>query len=397
MTMPLRFNPFSVGPISNDDLKTLFVNRHNELMAVRRFVRFRETGIVLVTGDRGTGKSSFLSKLAHDMDKDVLVVEMSVSHFDADKIGFLRGVLLTLLNRLESTEPAMVRQMRRRVEKVLYKREEKSREYRGAGADVLGVGREKEVTLMIDPDIYHIEEALQTTLRECTKRFGKIVMLVDDLDKISPDVASSLLLMVRPLLSIRGVFWVIVVGRLTMQHLAHEIEIARSISDLEILLGPLVRSDSIGLVQKRLARAGSSEINKIFHEDALEAILGLSNGNPRELIKICGDVLDDVLQKSRPKLEYSDVARVLEEQGATLFSHLQEREVGVLRFIGERGTVNAGDARLSDNLHLSRPRVSQILNKLCRMGFLVRVSTGKHVLYSISEHTRQLIAKKTEI
>jgi len=389
----LTFNPFSPAPIFGEGVGNLFVNRKEELQRANDFISFHEAGIVLVVGDYGIGKTSFLWKLAHDLADHALVANVVAYRFDLDKIGFLRGVLLTLLHTLKGrVKTTTFQRLQAKAEKVLYTREVTSREHIDTGLTVaLGLGREKEVKVVVTPNIYDVQEVMDEILRESTKISRRVVLLIDELDKAPPEVASSLLLLARTLFGVPGVFLIAVVSKGTMEYLGHEIRVARSISDTEIVLSPLTTRDSIELVDRRLTSARAPTVAEMLDDPALRAILDYSEGNPSRLVGICSQLFSVLLKEKRLKITYSDIARIIDVRREGLMSQLVDREVKLLVTIEKRGRIRAGDPDIIKVLRVSRPRASQILRKLLQMGMLTAARDGKSVYYSVSRSIKPLL------
>jgi Cdc6-like AAA superfamily ATPase len=388
----LRSNPFVLTPILEKESTALFVNRTKEVDQAENFLNFHDMGIILIIGDRGIGKTSLLSKVASDMDKNTLVVPMTIHRFDPNRIEFLRGILLSILNELQNKIKSPVRGERstnlenaynETIEKIL-------REL--SPLDLGFSQREQYVRTLIKPDIYEIESTLDAMLETLLKTFSKTIVIIDDFDKINPAVAAPMIMMLRPLLSRKNLFFILAVSKELWEYLGHEIQIARSISDLEILLQELTRTDLLQILERRLKFVEGPSLEELFDPVALDLITSYAQGNPRELISACSQALDIVANRGTAVTK-SIADEVVTQREGLVLAQLDDRQIKILKYIGGKNEVRAGDPRTFELLNVSRSRSSTILNELAEKGMLLRRRKGRFFYYSIPETLKVQVMK----
>jgi DNA polymerase III delta prime subunit len=388
--MRLTQNPFAIGPVEIDELDKM-VNREEETKRVQDFVRYHQSGTILLSGERGIGKTTILNKLSNTFRKEgTLTAMIGIYHFELDKVGFIAGILRSIVNELEK-RGTPVQKYRNKINRTLYERQE--RVLFNDDQTISGrVSSDREVRTIVRPDTYKVEEEARSMLIDITKTIGKLVLLIDDLDKLNEEGASAILLRTRPVLSIPDVFLIFSVSDYLMRYMGKEIKIARSVSDLEITLKPLTNSQLVEIIRRRLNREGISDVSQVFDEDALTSIIELSKGNTREFMSNCSEVFDMLLSNNLSRITYSDVMKSVQKKKESFISQLDEREAKVLKYIIERGRVRAGDSEVAAVLGVGRPRASQIFNNLTVRGLLIRESLGKYAYYVVPEEIKRLLS-----
>lgn len=387
----VKANPFTRMPIFAEESSSLFVDRRDQLDRIDAFLRLHEKGTILIGGERGIGKTSLLYRVASKVSRQMLIVNITNYFFEPNRSEFLRNVALGIYHELERGGPSPFEEGQKRDDQTPRK-EMRDKVLRALKADsaMLGPGIYRSTDSSFPgerPSVYDLESYLDRILEETAKVFGKLVIMIDDFDKIPPEDAAPLMMMTRPLLSQKGVFFIIVAGTNLWEVLGHEIQVARSISDLEILLEGLSREDLGLIVEKRLKEHGGPTTRDLFESDAFERILEYSGGNPASLIQVCSDSLDRAV-RANTIVTNSQVEEAIKEKETSMLRSLDTEQLQLVDFIGRSGEVKASEPELGRILGLSRPRTSQILNQLGRWGVLTRRRRGRSVLYSLTDEMK---------
>lgn len=393
MTTGLNHNPFVLAPLESNE-QNLMVDREEQVKKVGDFVRYHSQGTVLIIGDRGIGKTSLLNKLANLFHKEYNTVTsmIGIYHFELDKIGFIAGILQSIVNELEK-KGINTQKYQGIINQAIYEKQERIIFNNNQG--IIGrIGNDREIRTIIRPDTYLVEEKARTMLSEIAQTHGKIILLIDDLDKLNDEETSSILLQTRHVLSIPNVFMIFSVNDHLTRFMGKEIQITRSVSDLEITLTPLEYNELIEIIRRRLATTGIDDVHKVFNEEALKEIIELSKGNTREFIAKCSEALDILLSNSLSCVDSSVVRKTISSQREALLSGLDGREVLALKYITDHRRVRAGDNGVTALLKVGRPRASQIFNQLQERGLLLRENLGRNTYYSVPEWVKRLLLSK---
>lgn len=315
----LRSNPFSIRElISSDELERLFVDRDIEIRLLYNALTSSPGGVVYgISGIRGSGKSTVLNKVLEKVKetRNNLVVKIKASGY-YEELDFLQKILTDVCDQVETAElPLKVKEEIVRLKtNLLYseKIEQAKASERAIKASIkanilsiLGgqVGSE---------DRKRIQKAVERQLKPYTKStltreilkflnflkkeagYDLIVIGIDETDKCRFTVAEKLLDSVKTVLGTDDCHFVFV-GTLefhrnfikAFQSGKEEEATIASIFEGVVPIKSFNENQILEIVEKRIKYYSLHEKTKNpFNKDAIQVILQLSNGIPKQALRL---------------------------------------------------------------------------------------------------------------
>jgi type II secretory pathway predicted ATPase ExeA len=338
--------------LANPGYNDSFV-RNRELASLLSFVRNRERGVALLIGERGSGKTAVLSALSRALKDECLTVTVPAYQIGTNHQG--------RRNDFQAIAAAIDHELQWHVTK-----------------GTKGSARSETE----GQNIFETEERIHQLLEEATERFGKVVIMLDDIDRLDPNVGTPLLLSVQPMFNIKGVFVIVASSPGILDILGGEIRAARSISDLEVYMQPLSQKEMIEMLRRPLEGSGK-RIEEIFEPDALALIMAESRGIPREFQRLSVKSLERSLEEGSSRVTKSEVQGAIAEDLMVMLRLSSEKEFKLLQYIASHERVRAGDPGLERYLGVGRTRISQFLNHLTEMNLLLKKREKRFLFYQV--------------
>jgi DNA-binding transcriptional ArsR family regulator len=302
----------------------LFVDREDELERAQAALRRRSN--VLLVGDRGMGKTSFLHRLEQQAPDDVDPIYIDASLAD-DLPGLLDLIGATVRAHAPTRRPPAVRSFGR------------------------ALGETGTALAMLDE------------LRSYAYEPGRIVVLL--LDEIqSGAVAQSLFGRLRDELWSLPFVWVVAAD--AARRAAYLRPPADAFFGTVIELRPL---DARLVLKRRFAG---------LPHDHGEVLAQLSDGSPRHLIELVRQVL---VENRHPRDLFAD-----EERISSVLDRFGPSARMLVDTIRNRGSVSASDEELLERLGWTRSRATQLLKQLEEVGLVTSETEkgGRKKLYRLS-------------
>ena len=230
-------------------------------------------GLQIVVGDPGTGKTSLMAQLEHDLlDRDDVRLGKILDPSFANETEFLLGVARSFGLALPPRSPAAL------------KNALKNYLYDAAVLDRL-----------------------------------TLALLIDEAQNTSEDIYEVLRLLLNYDIPERKLLNVVLFGQ---SELRARVEARRNLADRVdewIALGPLDPNEARALIAHRVRRAGgSADPAAIFDDDALDAIVGASGGTPRRLLILAHATLREAAGHGRPRATRTDAEAAARARGITV-------------------------------------------------------------------------------
>lgn len=301
---------------------------------------------VLVLGSRGSGRSSLLSLVEHQL----RLSDRGVRRVDAGPWSDTSAFLAVL-------SAALGQDPRRPATRTVNMVEEMSYPF---------VRRVEVPVGVTEVDARRVVDAAREAVGESGRH---IVMLVDNL---GVPVARDVFGRFRDTLWAAPLTWVAAGDRERDGYLD---EPADAFWEHVEWLDGIDRGEIRELVQRRVAVAGRGDPDaKAFTKKLVEELAErLAGATPREVVRACAEIAEG----GGPTVAFGAVDRLSRAQDAG------GRSAGVLLAELERigRPVHAGDRELLDRVGLTRPRVVQLLTALEKAGLVERHQEGRRVLY----------------
>jgi Cdc6-like AAA superfamily ATPase len=399
-------NPFSIRALTNPkELERLFVDRDMEIKQLLNALDGREGGVVYgISGMRGVGKSTVLNKVLEEMrKKDSIVFKVMASGTFAE-LDFLQKLLTDVCDQIDLKKAS--KNLKKEVVKLkanlLYneKRAEKESSEASIRASIkasfvslfgseigseLKEGMEKQIETTLKPysPSTITREILQflSFLKKETKT-KHIVIGIDETDKCRFEEAEKLLDSVKAVLATENSHFVFV-GTLDFHKNFIQVFSKReeeatlsSIFENIIKIPPLDNDKIIDIINKRLSYYSIMEKSRNpFSKEALEVILDMAEGNPKQLMRLCSEGFTYFGDKGE-EIKAEDLVQYFKNK--EYIAELSATEEIYLEVVKDLGKVSAISKELFDRLkqkgieHKDRKQYRVNLEKLVGKKYLTK-------------------------
>jgi type II secretory pathway predicted ATPase ExeA/cell division septation protein DedD len=234
----LAEKPFQI----NTDPKFLWLSEiHKEALAVLEYGVMSRNGILVLTGDAGTGKTTLINALLEDLDHDVLATK--IVHSRIDLMGFLSlvGQSFCISERFDNVEDF----------------------------------------------IFHFTNFLERKFLDDIR----VLLIIDEAHKLSQEILEQIRLLSNIELAGENLISIYLVGQneLIKKLLSRECRALRQRITIHYQIKPLSEYETLQYCLHRLKVAGSDI--EIFDQKAIHEIYRFSSGYPRLINIICDQAL----------------------------------------------------------------------------------------------------------
>lgn len=346
----LNRDPFFTWPLATDKDLLLFVDREKELKNAVEAILLSKN--LLIAGTYGIGKTSFINAVRQNLSSrkgNLIFIDVRLLNpKDLNSNSFVLALALELEKQKSRGKPFTLETMRRHHDYI----------------DALSNTSVGELILL-----------LETSIEELQRKAKKVIFILDDLDKTSFDL--------KMLAGIRDSLWKMNVVYIVTSNISQYQGIIDSAMEpffSEIVLNGFNESQTKELIEKRLRMASHKSTEDVMDPEVISAIQNLSQGNPSRILRICSFAFHQALSRGANKVSMHDVSEYYKRIN---FSTLERELINILSKYSRSLSVGEILQEITGrNIMISRPRVSQILGKLTRAGFLKRKKLGRHHLYT---------------
>ncbi|MBU4300187.1 MAG: AAA family ATPase [Nanoarchaeota archaeon] len=256
-------------------------------------------------------------------------------------------------------------------------------------------------------DAFNISEHLNNKLK------GKrTVILIDEAHETDIEMLAWLRSIIE---QVNGVTLILAaLPKLKEEHLKTlETFSQRVTADIE--LRAFSKDESVELVKKRIVSVGGRTLEP-FTLDALNEIYVLSGGSPREILKVCNNIVHKAIEKgasiidrsylsdfTKPEITDSGSAMIDSADGiADALNMLTDKQIRIIELVGQNGHMTPSDIvkKTSDiegsayqsDAHALRA-VNNILRRLERDRIIIRERKGRTYRYFISPKYKSRFVK----
>lgn len=355
--------------------KTLLVNRDNELKKLHNLISYQPLGIYGLCGETGVGKTTVL-RLLEDKFK-VFFVVISEKESKEVIIGDLLYKLAMLSKNLDKVK--ITKKAESILDWVINEKTETIGLQGGIGYILTGeVSKSSSKARRFN--LYQAYEILKDLLWTLKSEFGKIVLIIDELDKEKKEDVLQILDSLKQSLLQEDLISIITLPFSIYREYAHDRMRWNETGNLEnifkdmVLIEPLTPKDIQTMILKRLEKHP-----EVLTRDTYTEIVRFSDGNPRDALWITQQLILDNTKLDRiDKVAASSSIRKIAKEYVNRGKSLTKIQWKILREIAD----NPGD-RATIAKSLSKEVKTQTtytyITRLINDGFLVEID-GKIVL-----------------
>ena len=360
-------------PLSESDKKYL-VDREKELLTLGQLVKYHPFGIFGLCGETGIGKTTILNMLDHDKMKKI---QVSLTHRE-NKESILYDLLYKISSMLKDDG-------NQRLEKISHDTlnwiVEEVSIVKGASLSAPLLGGKIERQKMPRFNVFAAHEKLHDIIQNSVKGYGKVLLIVDELDKESKQDVLNVLDSLKYELQQDNFVAIFSLPYSIYREYRNDRMKWNESGNLEniikdvVFLEELSDSDVKELLTRRLR-----DLVTWFEEEALNLIVLFSDGNPRDALWISQKVaFDNIHAKSidKKRCEASIFKIVKEYMGDISLTQIQRKTlISIEDSVGNREDI----LKILDKNLIKRTTAYSTLDRLVSLGMIIK----RHGLYRIS-------------
>ncbi len=237
-------------------------------------------------------------------------------------------------------------------------------------------------------NLYNLSENVNKKMKK-----GRIIMLVDESHESSVDTLEWL----RTITDQVDNLGIVLAGLPVLDNVLREnLETFMLRVNMKIELTNLTRSETRELIKKRIEWAGGDDV-KPFTSEAIDFIYEKTSGFPREIIRICNELVKSAVKKNISTIDLNFLKET--EAGSAPIRRMQmgsiedlpQRQREILNLIGKKGEMSPSEIveELDVKEYKDKPNairsVNNILKRLLKEGMLLRKEKGRSYKYTLSE------------
>jgi len=383
----LKKNPFSIRPPALQLLNEIFTNREKEMRSIIPTL-YELPRNALVYGAYGIGKTTFVIETLRELStlSKVLVAYAPLSGESPE--DFERTVLLALANSLREKDKEAEKLLQALIgtekSRIISKQFLGGVEGKLAVLDIKGGG-----TISIsDTETKKIEGVrfyIQELLNKANKKYDRVIIAVDEIDKKEPDKAREIIVQCRDILHFDCSF--ILTGRL----IGVPMDIHSSAFgafDEKIWLEPLNDNDMRQIVINYLNSQRYKKFvdTKPFTDEAVQIIIEKSRGIPRVLNLTCFVLLNTAIELGVDKIDKDNLPKCLEIVSRKKYGDISPHIRYLIDIISKYGMISeeVPDELLREMGVRTFTELFPVLEALVRDDIIIKLENAKGMRYFLT-------------
>lgn len=345
---------FSLHPLFTNEDVLLFANRNKELELALDSIKIGKN--LLVIGDRGIGKTSFINFLQHKIKNEVYNSKIYNIFVPINReVDLIKNLLISIIFVFEE-------------EKII---------------DIMNVDNLKRnyefIEALKKASIRELLLILENYIEKINQKYNKIIIIFDEIEKIAFDLTE--------LSGIRDYLWKLNVVFIFSGHTKQHVKILNSAMEpffTIIKLGIFNEKHIQEMLKKRIKHFLNKELNELVDLSAIPIIYKYSNGNPRNILQIMDFAFNYAKFNNDEKITEYHVYEYIKSKIDFKNNSLQETIFQILKEHPDGLSVSEITNEIKKrNFNYSRSRVSQILTELNKKNILFLKKIGRKSFYKI--------------
>ncbi len=403
----LKSNPFFTEPLlvfgGNVDLKIGFVGREEELRRLQNVIYGAGGTRVLVSGDVGVGKTTFVNYIRAIASQNgffTTLKEIAVQP-DWNGVDFILNTLSSIYHtikiRNDLKQSIISTENFNKLQLLVDIVEKKDKEY---GISILGIGGNygSNTNLSIPSTNIH---SLQTFFEEIVneiKRSGykELIFHYNNLDILETSQLQKLFNSIRDFIQTKEVNFIFI-GDLTVPTAINQIKRVSSImTETPIILGGLSIKEVKQLLEKRIKLLEIPNLTSIkpYDDEVISKLYNLYDGNLRFILNSLSTVFCELVKDNPIIITNKELVNVLSETGKKRWlDKLTDNEKEALFLILKKEEIT--NKKLAIILKKKKQNISKTTNKLLELSAIkIKRIDGKEKFFSVVHSIKWFLLEK---
>jgi AAA ATPase domain len=380
-------NPFTEASIDIDRLRQVFTGRDEEIKTVMYQLRSVNRSRIMVYGDFGIGKTSFIAMILdifERKDPKTLTAQISLPA----KTELATAALIALAAKMPDDEDAnKILNQLGLLSKNSFQKESKT--YKVGLSPFLGVEGKSEGSAQ--NQIQFADLAFKGLLNRVLKKYDRVIIAIDDLDKQDPSVVRELLVNAQGMLKDRASF--ILTGHpvgLTNEILVSNqglFDVTQNLTKLDSNTTKSMLFKYLNSVRKEPKAITDQDAFMPFTEDAANLICERSNGSPRLLNRIGSYAIIGGGVKNLSIIDVTAIEQAIDAARKAFRDQFNPQERLLIDSITNRGVLSDSNISLAELQELNVKSFAELLpifEELQRRDLIERLPNDGSIEYRLS-------------
>lgn len=392
----LKSNPFFTDPLlifgGSIDLKIGFVGREEELRRLQNVIYSAGGSRVLVSGDVGVGKTTFVNYVRAVASQNNFFTTLKEIAVQPEWSGLdfmmntLAAIYHTIKVRTDLNEEILSKETFRKLQLLVDIVEKKDREF---GLNILAIGGNMGSSTNISipsPNVHSIQvffEQIVSEIREA--EYKELIFHYNNLEVLEPEELKKLFNSIRDFIQTKDVNFIFI-GDLTVPQTLNQIRRVSSImSETPIILGSLNIKEIKQLLEKRIKQLEVPGLTAVkpYDDEVISKLYNLYDGNLRFILNSISTVFCELVKDNPIIITNKELVKVLAETGKKRWlDKLTDSEKEVLFLILKEEEIT--NKKIASMLKKKRQNISKLTNKLLELcAIKIKRIDGKEKFFSV--------------
>ncbi len=403
----LKTNPFFTDPLlifgGDIDLKIGFIGREEETKRLRNVIYSNNGSRILVSGDVGIGKTTFVNYVRAIASQDKFFTTLKEIAVQPEWNGAdfilntLSAIYYTIKLRIDIEPTIINKELLRKLELLVDIVENKDKNYSlNIGAVGGGYGTTSNINIP-SPNIHSLHLFFEQIIQEIKKNsYRGIILHYNNLEILEIKQLQTLFQSIRDFIQTRDTHFIFI-GNLIVPQIITQIKRVNSVmSDTPIILESLNVKEIKKLLDTRINLLSSPylKVSKPYEDEVISRLYSLYEGNLRYILHSMSTVFQEIIKDSPLIITNKELTKVLSETAKKRWlSKLTDWEKEVLFLILEEGEITNKD--IAQKLRKQKQNVSKVTNKLLDLcAIKVKSIQGKEKFFTVEHSIKWFLLEK---